>query len=100
MRRIVWLVAVTILYGLSVGVATQQPAPATVSLAWAFPDRVEKEFPEDPTPKTAPGSTKKYTQEQIDDLLNPPDWFPDQHPRRRRSSSRGTAARWRAAPAT
>ena len=80
MRRIVWLVAVTILYGLSVGVATQQPAPATVGLAWAFPDRVEREFPEDPAPKTAPGSTRKYTQEQIDDLLNPPDWFPDQHP--------------------
>ena len=80
MRRIVWLVAVTLLYGLSVAVATQQPAPATSSVAWAFPDRVEKEFPEDPAPKTAPGSTRKYTQEQIDDLLNPPDWFPDQHP--------------------
>ena len=26
------------------------------------------------------GSTKSYTPAQIDDLLNPPDWFPDEHP--------------------
>jgi cytochrome c553 len=26
-----------------------------------------------------PGSTKSYTQDQIDDLANPPDWFPDEH---------------------
>jgi cytochrome c553 len=75
----VWLVAVAVVYVLSVGVATQQ-APATVSLAWAFPDRVEKPFPEDPAPKSVPGSTRKYTMAQIDDLMNPPDWFPDQHP--------------------
>jgi len=29
--------------------------------------------------KPIPGSTKKYTPAQIDDLLNPPDWFPDEH---------------------
>jgi len=78
MRRIVW-VAIALVYVCSASVASQQP-PATAAMTWAFPDRVEKEFPEDTTPKTAPGSTKKYTQAQIDDLLNPPDWFPDQHP--------------------
>lgn len=78
MRRIVWVV-IALVYVCSAGVASQQP-PATAAMTWAFPDRVEKEFPEDTTPKTAPGSTKKYTQAQIDDLLNPPDWFPDQHP--------------------
>ena len=26
-----------------------------------------------------PGSTKTYTQDQIDDIQNPPDWFPDEH---------------------
>lgn len=26
-----------------------------------------------------PGSTKAYTQDQIDDHMNPPDWFPDEH---------------------
>jgi len=78
MRRIVWVLAVALLYVFSVGVASQQPPAA--NLTWAFPDRVEKEFPADTTEKTAPGSTKKYTQAQIDDLLNPPDWLPDQHP--------------------
>lgn len=78
MRRIVWVLAVALSFVCSVGVASQQPPAA--NLSWAFPDRVEKEFPEDPTPKTVPGSAKQYTQAQIDDLLNPPDWFPDQHP--------------------
>jgi cytochrome c553 len=35
---------------------------------------------EDPAPKSIPGSTKQYTPAQIDDLRNPPDWFPDEHP--------------------
>jgi cytochrome c553 len=26
-----------------------------------------------------PGSTRKYTPQEIDDLLNPPDWFPEEH---------------------
>jgi cytochrome c553 len=48
---------------------------------WAFPLKVERPFaPEGPEPKTLAGSPRKYTQQQIDDLLNPPDWFPDQRP--------------------
>jgi cytochrome c553 len=79
MRRIVW-VAVALVYVGSAAVATQQaPAPVPEN-QWAMPDRVERELPADPAPKSAPGSTKKYTQAQIDDLLNPPDWYPDQHP--------------------
>ena len=79
MRRIVW-VAVALVYVGSAAVATQQaPAPAA-ELSWAMPAAVERELPADTAPKTAPGSTKKYTQMQIDDLLNPPDWYPDQHP--------------------
>jgi cytochrome c553 len=27
-----------------------------------------------------PGSAKAYTQAEIDDGMNPPDWFPDEHP--------------------
>ena len=27
-----------------------------------------------------PGSSKQYTQAQIDDPFNPPDWFPNEHP--------------------
>lgn len=77
MRRVVWVLGVAVLTVFSIRVASQQ---ATVSMAWAFPDRIEKPFPDDPAPKTLPGSSRKYTQEQIDDLSNPPDWYPDQHP--------------------
>ncbi len=50
------------------------------SLVWAYP--VPDPPPTaaaDPTPKKIPGSTKSYTQAQIDDQFNPPDWFPDEH---------------------
>ena len=30
--------------------------------------------------KSLPGSSKQYTQAQIDDVFNPPDWFPNEHP--------------------
>jgi len=33
----------------------------------------------DTGPKTLPGSTKSYTQAQIDDQFKPPDWFPQEH---------------------
>ena len=35
---------------------------------------------EPPEPISIPGSTRKYAPKEIDDLNNPPDWFPDQHP--------------------
>ena len=79
MRRIVWVLAVALLYLFSVGVASQQQ-PAADDMSWAFPNRVEKPFPADPAPRRAPDSTMTYTDEQIGDLRNPPDWYPDQHP--------------------
>ena len=50
---------------------------------WAFPvtDKVQPPSRDDGKPKTAPGSTLSLTREQIDDLFNAPDWFPDMHPR-------------------
>jgi cytochrome c553 len=49
---------------------------------WAFPvaDQVQPSLQESDQPKTLSGSAKSYTQKQIDDLKNPPDWFPDMHP--------------------
>src|SRR5580704_9343557 len=49
---------------------------------WAFPvaDAVQPPTTDNDRPKTLAGSTKSYTQKQIDDLKNPPDWFPDMHP--------------------
>jgi cytochrome c553 len=50
-------------------------------IPWAFPvrDKVQPVIDERNGPIHVPGSTKTYTQEQIDDIANPPDWFPDEH---------------------
>lgn len=61
-------------------IAAQQPAPEAADRSWAFPLKPERGFPEDKAPKTLPGSAKQLTQTQVDDLLNPPDWYPEQHP--------------------
>jgi len=51
---------------------------------WAFPS--ESGLPpvarptDDGKPKQVPGSTKTYTQKEIDSFNNPPDWFPNEHP--------------------
>src|SRR5438105_12653040 len=49
---------------------------------WAFLARTPGiQLPaEDNQPRHRPGSTKIYTQQQIDDIFNPPDWYPDEHP--------------------
>src|SRR5207245_201552 len=58
--------------------AQQSPAPREPQ--WAFPAINGQLPPEEPGPKSLAGSTKAYTPQQIDDLSNPPDWFPDEHP--------------------
>jgi cytochrome c553 len=49
--------------------------------AWAFlvADKDQPPAEDENVPKHIPGSTRTYTQAQIDDLFNPPDWFPDEH---------------------
>jgi cytochrome c553 len=81
MRRILWVVTAAACATFSVSVASQQAATGMYpDKPWAFPAQVEKPFPPDAAPKTLPGSSKKYTEKEIDDLMSPPDWFPDQHP--------------------
>src|SRR5690349_11756107 len=62
----------------------QQQAPANNrGPGWAFPfgEQVSQSpRKEEPGPLKIPGSAKSYTQQQIDDGANPPDWFPDEHP--------------------
>jgi cytochrome c553 len=50
-------------------------------IPWAFPirDKVPPVIDERNGAQHVPGSTKSYTQDQIDDIANPPDWFPDEH---------------------
>ena len=51
-----------------------------MDLSFAFPEPSPDYPPEDNSVvKHLPGSSKSYTQGQIDDLYSPPDWFPDEH---------------------
>lgn len=82
MSKTVWAFGLAWLLALSTATQSQQPqAPAADYPSWAFPLKVEKRLaPGGPEPQTLAGSPARYTQEQIDDLLNPPDWFPEQRP--------------------
>ncbi len=66
---------------MSIVVETQAP-PQVIphDPAWAFPI-IEMQLPPEPaTAKRLEGSSKSYTPKEIDDLSNPPDWFPNEHP--------------------
>jgi cytochrome c553 len=59
----------------------QTPSAENGRPAWAFltPDKQQPPSSEETSPIHIPGSSKEYTAAQIDDLSNPPDWFPDEH---------------------
>jgi cytochrome c553 len=61
--------------------AAQTPPAESGRPAWAFlaPDKQQPAAGEESGPIHIPGSSKEYTAAQIDDLSNPPDWFPDEH---------------------
>jgi len=72
MKIAIWIVLLTLLP--AVAAAAERPE-------WAFgPEQAAPPRPDDGKPKQVPGSSKSYTQGQIDDPMNPPDWFPDEHP--------------------
>ena len=56
----------------------QQPAGKPLSWAYPVPDP-NPAAKADNAPKTLSGSTKTYTQAEIDDAFKPPDWFPGEH---------------------
>ncbi len=60
------------------GAYAQQPPAKAFNWAYPVPDPPPAAAP-DAGPKTLPGSTKSYTQAQIDDQFKPPDWFPQEH---------------------
>lgn len=65
---------------------TSNPAAAAsepfVPPAWAYPvqDEGRGRGPDDGTLYSVPGSDLQFTQTQINDRFNPPDWYPDEHP--------------------
>ena len=77
MKRLT-LVFLAALSFLAVVALPQQSGP---NLTWAYPVPDKNPPPAgDPKElKKLPGSTKSYTQAQIDDQLNPPDWYPQEH---------------------
>lgn len=79
MKILARTLGVTLAVGFGAAFAAAQ-AQSGKSLLWAYPvpDPAPASGPNN-VPKTLPGSTKSYTQAQIDDQFNPPDWFPGQH---------------------
>ena len=55
----------------------QSPSPTP---EWAYPVNPPLTPFDATTPKTLPGSSKSFTQAQIENDFAPPDWFPDDHP--------------------
>jgi cytochrome c553 len=73
------LVSGIIVIALGVLTLRAQQAPTPREPQWAFP-AINGQLPaEEPGPKSLAASTKSYTPQQIDDLSNPPDWYPDDH---------------------
>jgi cytochrome c553 len=81
MNKVLWVLAGAFVSVLSLsGQQPAAPAAPPREPQWAFPAINGAVPAEEPGPKSMAGSTKTYTPQQIDDLLNPPDWFPDEHP--------------------
>ena len=67
------IVAAATLAAAALGMATKLPE-------WAYPEKSPAAPWDAVVLKQIPGSTKKFTQAQIEDNFNPPDWFPGDHP--------------------
>ena len=78
MTKLITAVGFSLLLVISITVHPQTPTRTNPD--WAFPVINGSLPPEPAGPKTAPGSKRTYTQAQIDDPFNSPDWFPDAHP--------------------
>src|SRR5690242_7016400 len=64
----------------AIAASTVSAQQAGKNLTWAYP--VPDPTPQsagDAGPKKLPGSNRTYTQAQIDDQFNPPDWYPEEH---------------------
>jgi cytochrome c553 len=77
MKKTLFVLASALILGFTV--AAQPQLPTRTQPDWAFPV-INGQLPPEPAgPKTIPTSKRQFTQQQIDDLMAPPDWFPDEH---------------------
>jgi cytochrome c553 len=70
------------LTGILAVVGLSFPVSAAEPPHWAYPLVIENPIApgsDEKGPVQIPGSSRTYTLAQIDDLYNPPDWFPDDH---------------------
>ena len=77
MKNLMWAPLLALAFVL----ATGAQAPSNARPTWAFlvPDKDQPSAQESSAMIHVPGSAKGYTAAEIDDLSNPPDWFPDEH---------------------
>ena len=83
MKNFIWLLALATMPFLAIGVGSaQQGTSKGPEPAWAFPVPSEHQPPaeENGGVRHVPGSEKAYTMAEIENLSNPPDWFPAEHP--------------------
>jgi cytochrome c553 len=73
------LVSIAALGLLALPVAAHAQAPAQPLPEWAYPVAPAPKPPDATKPIALPGSTKQYTQAQIDNRFGPPDWYPEDH---------------------
>lgn len=78
MQKLSWMIGLALLAVLAAS-AWQQPSGKDLSWAFQVPDKTPPPSAAESGSKQVPGSSKSYTQAQIDDLFAPPDWFPDEH---------------------
>jgi cytochrome c553 len=71
MKKLIGLCVFTLLSGAAIAAEND----------WAYPVTPPPEKPDAVEMKSVPGSSQHYTQAQIDDPYNPPDWFPNEHPK-------------------
>jgi|SRR5579862_57503 len=69
-----------LMLGLTLTAALSVAAIAADNPDWAYPVTPPPQPQDNTVMKSVRGSSKQYTQAQIDDPFNPPDWFPDEHP--------------------
>lgn len=69
-----------VLIGVSLAALLAGVALAADNPEWAYPATPPPGQLDSVALKSVPGSSKQYTQAQIDNPYDPPDWFPDDHP--------------------
>jgi cytochrome c553 len=80
MKKIIWVAIMALVPVLATGALARWDTGTDLSWAFPVPDKNPPAGDDDAGPRHLAGSDKAYTPAQIDDLMNPPDWYPEDHP--------------------